>query len=108
MEFHGPVQLVLDRGEKAFCGLRGHVVVDRCGVDVGNLLIKLALRQPDLADALKLLLEVSVAQDGATTLKSLVVHREALDGELLDDARRPLAKLDRALGVDLIAHSDDS
>ena len=32
---------------------------------------------------------------------ALVVHREALDGELLDDARRPLAKMHRALGVDL-------
>jgi len=38
---------------------------------------------------------------------ALVVHREAFDGELLDDARSPFAKLHRALGVDLVAHGDD-
>ena len=36
-----------------------------------------------------------------------VVHREAFDRELLDDARRPLAELHRALGVDLVADGDD-
>src|SRR5690606_37822678 len=76
-------------------------------VDVGDLLVELALREPDLADALELLLEVAIAQDRAAALEALVVHREALDGELLDDARRPLAKLHRALGVDLVADGDD-
>jgi hypothetical protein len=103
----GPVQLVLHRREEALGGLRRHVVVDRRGVDVGDLLVELALRQADLADALELLFEVAIAQDGAAALEALVVHREALDGELLDDARGPLAELHRALGVDLVADRDD-
>jgi hypothetical protein len=63
--------------------------------------------EADLADALELLLEVLLAQDGAAALEALVVHREALDGELLDDARGPLAELHRPLGVDLVADGDD-
>ena len=62
----GPVQLVLHGGEEALGGLRRHVVVDRRGVDVGDLLVELALRQPDLADALELLFEVPVAEDGVS------------------------------------------
>ena len=62
---------------------------------------------PTRADALELLLEVAIAQDGAAALQALVVHREALDGELLDDARGPFAKLHRALGVDLVPDGDD-
>ena len=85
----GPVQLVLHGGEEALGGLRRHVVVDGRGVDVGDLLVELALREPDLADALELLFEVPIAQDGAAALEALVVHREALDGELLDDAWSP-------------------
>lgn len=47
--------------------------------------------------ALQLLFEVLIGEDGATSL----------DGELLDDARGPLAELHRTLGVDLVAHRDD-
>jgi hypothetical protein len=34
--------------------------------------------------------EVAIAQNRAASLEALVVHREALDGELLDDARAHL------------------
>jgi hypothetical protein len=103
----GPVQLVLHRGEKPLGGLRRHVVVNGRGVDVGDLLVELALREPDLADALQLLFEIPIGEDGATRLDALVVHHVGLDGELLDDARGPLAELHRALGIHLVAHGDD-
>jgi len=82
------------------------VTFDGGGEDVGDLLVALALREADFADALELLLEVAIAQNRAAALEALVVHREALDGELLDDARGPLAELHRALGVDLVADGD--
>ena len=63
--------------------------------------------EADLADPLELLFEVLVAQDRATALQALVVHREALDGELLDDACGPLAELHCALGIDLVSDGDD-
>ena len=65
MTVNGPVQLVLHGGKEALGGGGGDIVVNRGGVDVGDLLVELALRQPDLADALELLLEVLVAEDGA-------------------------------------------
>ena len=79
--------MVLHRGEEA-----RHVVVDGGGVDVGDL----ALRQPDLANALELLLGLASAHYGAAALEALVAYCEALDGELLDDAGGPLAELHRA------------
>jgi len=93
--------------KKPLGGLRRHVVVQRCGVDVGDLLVEHALRESNLADAMQLLLEIPVGQYRTARLQPLVVHHVGLDGELLDDARGPLAELHRALGIDLVAHSDD-
>ncbi len=64
-------------------------------------------RNASAADALELLLEVFFAEDGAVVFQALVVHREALDGEGLDDAGGPFAKLDGALGVHLVTEGDD-
>jgi len=47
------------------------------------------------------------AHSVVSSSRHLVVHREALDGELLDDARGPLAELHSALGVDLVPDGDD-
>lgn len=82
----GPVLLVLHRGEEAFGRLRGHVVVYGGRVDVGDLLVELALGSPELADPLELLLEVLVANDGAAALEEPIVHRETLVGERRDHA----------------------
>jgi hypothetical protein len=65
------------------------------------------LGQANLANALELLLEVAFRQDGATAFQALIVHRVALDGELLNDGRRPLAELQGAFGIHLVAHGDD-
>jgi len=103
----GPVELVLHGREKALGGGGASVVVDGGGVDVGDLLVELALAEPDFADALKLFLEILACQDGATVFEALVVHGKALDGEFLDHGGRPLAELDGALRVDLVADRDD-
>src|SRR6478609_5741080 len=52
------------RESHGFLPLRGvSFALGRVGrIDVGDFLVELALRQPDLADALELLLEVLVAQ----------------------------------------------
>ncbi len=39
--------------------------------------------------------------------KSLVVHCEALDRELLNDTRGPLAKLNGPFGVNLVTNGND-
>ena len=49
-----PVQLVLDGGEKTLGALRRDIIVNRRGVNVGDLLVELALGQPDFTDALQL------------------------------------------------------
>jgi hypothetical protein len=48
-----------------------------------------------------------LSEDRAIVLQPLVIHREVLDREGLDDAGGPLSELDRPLGVDLVANSDD-
>ncbi len=101
------MQLVLHGGKKTFGRLRRHVVVNRRGVDVGDLLVELALREANLPDALQLFFEILFREDGTAGLDALVIHHVGLDGELLDDAGGPLAELHGTLGVDLVAHGDD-
>ena len=103
----GPVELVLHGGKETLGRGGGDIVVDGGRVDVRDFLVKLALAQADFPNPLELLLEVFFAEDGAVVLQSLVVHRVALDGEGLDDARGPLAELDGSLGVHLVADGDD-
>jgi hypothetical protein len=104
---NGPVQLVLHRGKEPLRRRSGDIVVNRGGVDVGDLLVELALAQPDFPDALQLFLEVFFAEDRAVVFQALVIHRVALDGERLDDAGGPFAELHGAFGVHLVADGDD-
>jgi hypothetical protein len=93
--------------KKRWVAVASAVVVDGGGVDVGDLLVELALAEADFADALELFFEVLSGQDGAASLEAFVVHDEALDGEFLDHGGRPFAELDGPLGVDLVADGDD-
>jgi hypothetical protein len=46
----GVVHLVLHGGEKPLGGRGGWVVIERGGIDVGDLLVELALGKPNLSD----------------------------------------------------------
>lgn len=94
-------------GKEALGGGGRDVVVDGGGVEVGDFLVELPLAPADFADALELFLEILFAENGAVVFQALVVHGEALDREGLDDAGGPLAELDRALGVHLVADGDN-
>ena len=103
---YGKVHLVLHHRIEAFGGGGGAVVVDSGGVQVGDLLIELALAGTDLPDALQLFLKVFVGQIGAL-LEPFVVHDPAANGVLRCDLIDPFAELNGALGVDLEADRDD-
>ena len=103
---HGEVHLVLHRGIEAFRGGGSTVVVDSSGIQVGDLLIELALAGTDLPDALQLFLKVFVGQIGAP-LEPFVVHDPAANGVLRCDLIDPFAELNGALGVALEADRDD-
>ena len=103
---HGEAHLVLHRGIEAFRGGGSTVVVDSSGIQVGDLLIELALAGADLSDTLQLFLEVLVGQIGAL-LEPFVVHDPAANGVLRCDLIDPFAELNGALGVDLEADRDD-
>jgi hypothetical protein len=103
----GPMQLFLHGGKKPLGGLRRHIVVNGRGINVGDLLVKLALGEPNLTNALKLLFKILHRQDGPACLDALVIHHIGFDGELLNDACGPLAKLHGPFGIDLVAHRDD-
>ena len=103
---HGEVHLVLHRGIEAFRGGGSTVVVDSSGIQVGDLLIELALAGTDLPDALQLFLKVFVGQIGAL-LEPFVVHDPAANGVLRCDLIDPFAELNGALGIDLEADRDD-
>lgn len=101
------MQLVLHGGKKTLGSLCGDVVVNRRGVNVGDLLIELALREADFPYALQLLFKILLGENRAVVLQAFVIHRVALAGERLDDGVRPFAELHGALGVNLVAHCDD-
>ena len=103
---HGEVHLVLHRGIEAFGGGRGTIIVNGGGVQVGDLLIELALAGADLPDALQLFLKVFVGQIGAL-LEPFIVHDPAANGVLRCNLIDPLAELDGALGIDLEADRND-
>ena len=65
---NGPMQLVLNYGEKAFGGLSGYIIVDGCGINIGDLLVKLALAQAYFPDALQLLFKIFFTKNGAIVL----------------------------------------
>ncbi len=88
-----PVQLVLDGGEKALGGLRRYIVVDGRGVNIGDLLVKLALGEANFPNALQLLLKVLFCQDRAAAFDALIIHHIGLDGVLMNDGGRPFAEL---------------
>ncbi|MCY1377124.1 hypothetical protein D9M69_646740 [compost metagenome] len=100
---NGKVQLVLNFGKKSLSGRRIAVVVHRRGVDVRHLLVKLSLRESDLAYLGQQLLKVVHIQK-ATVLQTLLVEHKALDGEFTQHACGPLAKLGGPHRVDPIAH----
>ena len=103
---YGEVHLVLHRGIETLGGGGGSIIVDGGGVQVGDLLIELALAGTDLPDALQLFLKVFVGQIGAL-LEPFVVHDPAANGVLRCDLIDPFAELNGALGIDLEADRDD-
>jgi hypothetical protein len=53
----GLVHLVLHRSEEPLGGRSAGIVVNRGGIDIGDLLIKFALRKPDLPNFFQLALK---------------------------------------------------
>ena len=102
----GVVHLVLHGGEEPLGGRGGRVVVQRGGVDVGDLLVELALGQPDFPDLFQLAFKELIRQVAAV-FEAFHIHGPALDGVVLDDLVGPLAELHGALVLDLEADGDD-
>jgi hypothetical protein len=73
---------------------------------VGHLLVEAALAEADLADLLKQVLEIVLAEK-APVFQPLLVEHVAFDGELAQDGGGPLAELGGADGIDPVADGDD-
>lgn len=63
-------KLVLHGSKEAFCCRSAGVVVDGCGIDVGDFLVELALREADFPDFLQLSLEEVIGQNAAASFWS--------------------------------------
>lgn len=104
---NGVMQFVLHGCKKAF-GRRGRcVVIQRGGVDVGDLLVELALRKSDFPDFFQLALKEFVRQDAAAAFEAIHIHRPTLNRVILHDSIGPLAKLYGAFVFDFEANGDD-
>lgn len=103
-----PVQFILHGGEKALGSQGCHIVIDGGCIDVGDLLVELALGETNLPNTLQLFFKILVGKDGATAFQSFVIHGIALDGELLNDSGRPLAELHCTFGIYLVTNGNDS
>jgi hypothetical protein len=100
------MQLVLHRGVELLRDGRIFVVVDARRVNVGDLLVEVALAGTDRADPLQQLVEI-VGSDAAAGHEPLVVDREALGEILAKSICRPLAELGAAGGTDAVPHGND-
>ena len=101
------MQLVLNRRKKTF-GRRGRcVVVKRGCVNVGNLLVELALGCADFPNFFQLPFEEFIRQNAAATLQALRIHDPPLNRVILDDLAGPFAELHRTFVFNLEAHGDD-
>ena len=100
------VHFVLNGGKKPFGGCGGCVIIQRSGVNIRNLLIKLAFRKPNLTNLFKLAFKELIGQV-ATMFKALHIHRPTLYGVVLDNLIGPLSKLNGTFIFYLEADSDD-
>ena len=100
----GPEHLVLDGGEEGAGLVAVGPVVDGRGVEVADLLVEALLGGPDGPDALEQLIEVVLLGPLGETG---VVHGEALDEVLAQDAGGPLAELHGARCGDAVADGED-
>ena len=103
----GPVELVLYLREEQAGRLGRLIVIQRGGIDVGDLLVEPALRHPDLPDLFQQVVEIFFREYAAALLQAVAVHGPALNCIVLDNGVGPLAELNRPVVVDLEAHSDD-
>lgn len=92
MAVDGVMQFVLYFGEECLGSWCVLVVIHAGGVDVGDLLVEASLAEADLADFRQQPLEVVLAQEAAV-FHALTIQHIPLDGELTQDAGRPLAEL---------------
>ena len=100
------MQLVLNRGEQGLGSGGAAIVVQAGGVNIGALLLELALAEVDLPDFFQQTLKVILAQEGPVLHPGLVQHIP-LDGELAQHPGRPLAELGSAQGIYPVADGDD-
>ena len=103
----GPVELVLNLREEPASGPGGFVIVQRSGINIGDLLIEPALGHPDLPDLLQQVVEIFLGEYAAAVLQAVSVHGPALDRIVLDYGIGPFAELDCTVVVDSKTHSDD-
>ena len=101
MAMCGKMQFVLHFGEKLAGRERVFVVVEGCGIDVGDFLMKLPLRKPYFTDSLELFLKIFLCQDRPALFQAFHIHSPALYRVLLDDLVCPGAKAYGSLVVDL-------
>ena len=100
------MQLVLHGGEKSLGGLRRDVVINRRCINIGDLLVELALGEADFPNALQLLFKISFGKYRTVILQALIVHRVALDVERLNNGIRPFAELHGAFRTYLVSDCD--
>ena len=99
----GIMKFILNRGKKLLCQRRLRIVVHRRRVNVGHLLIKIALAAPDIANPLQQFTEIAPA----AIFQPIIVHRESLAYIFIETFCRPLAKLRTAQRFHTIAYRDD-
>ena len=87
-------QLVLDFCEEEARGFSISIIVHRCGVDVGYLLVESPFAQEDLANLLQQTLEIVLAKE-CSIFHALSVKYISAQIKITQHTRRPSAELRR-------------
>ena len=100
------VHFILDSGKEIPCNFAVQGIVNRRGVDVGDLLVEAPLACSDFLNLGDQVVEIILIEDLSVDKPGLVEHIPLLR-ERLQYLGGPLAELCGPLGVDPVAHGDD-
>ena len=107
MTMNTEMHFILHSSEKTFCRCCSRVIVNGCGINICNFLIKATLRKTNLPNAFQLLLKIIFCQLGTTIFQPFIIHYPALNSVVLHDCIGPFPKLNCALIIDFKSYRNN-
>lgn len=99
----GIMQLVLNGSKEILRNFFAGIVVNRCRIDIRDLLVEIAFRRANIADSLQKLLEITVS----AVFQPFIVKGKTLLNEFMQPCRGPPPESCGYRGLDTVTDGDD-